>query len=71
VPEILVPAIARSDNRSYWRAGFNAVMITDTAEFRNPHYHSASDLPDTLDYASYTRVVMGLNGMLKALANRL
>jgi Zn-dependent M28 family amino/carboxypeptidase len=69
VPELLVPSIARSDNRSYWRAGFHAVMITDTAEFRNPHYHAGSDLPDTLDYPSYARVVMALNGMLKGLAN--
>jgi Zn-dependent M28 family amino/carboxypeptidase len=68
VPEILVPAIARSDNRSYWRAGFKAVMITDTAEFRNPHYHAAGDLPDTLDYPGFARVVMGLRGMLGALA---
>ncbi len=70
VPEMLVPSIARSDNRSYWRSGFHAVMITDTAEFRNPHYHADSDLPDTLDYPSYARVVMALGGMLKALANR-
>jgi Zn-dependent M28 family amino/carboxypeptidase len=68
VPEILVPAIARSDNRSYWRAGFRAVMITDTAEFRNPHYHAGSDLPDTLDYQGFARVVMGLRGMLASLA---
>ncbi len=69
VPEILVPSIARSDNRSYWRSRFNAVMITDTAEFRNPHYHAESDLPDTLDYPSYARVVMALKGMLEAMAN--
>jgi hypothetical protein len=69
VPEMLIPGVARSDNRSYWRAGFRAVMITDTAEFRNPHYHKDSDLPATLDYAAYARVVMGLGGMFKALAN--
>jgi len=40
-----------SDHYSYWLNGFSAFMLTDTAEFRNPHYHELSDTPDTLDYA--------------------
>jgi hypothetical protein len=40
----------RSDHAPFWRAGIPAVMWTDTSEFRNPHYHLASDTPDTLDY---------------------
>ena len=40
----------RSDHTPFWQAGIPAVMWTDTSEFRNPHYHLASDTPDTLDY---------------------
>jgi Peptidase family M28 len=40
----------RSDHAPFWRAGIPSVMWTDTAEFRNPHYHLASDTPETLDY---------------------
>jgi Zn-dependent M28 family amino/carboxypeptidase len=40
----------RSDHTPFWRAGIPCVMWTDTSEFRNPHYHRASDKPDTLDY---------------------
>jgi Zn-dependent M28 family amino/carboxypeptidase len=44
------PHLTRSDHAPFWRAGIPAVMWTDTSEFRNPHYHLASDTPDTLDY---------------------
>ncbi len=40
----------RSDHTPFWRAGISSIMWTDTSEFRNPHYHQASDTPDTLDY---------------------
>jgi len=40
---------ARSDHLPYWRAGIPALMLTDTAEFRNPNYHQASDTTETLD----------------------
>jgi Zn-dependent M28 family amino/carboxypeptidase len=40
----------RSDHAPFWKAGIPSVMWTDTSEFRNPHYHLASDTPDTLDY---------------------
>lgn len=43
--------VFRSDHASFWAAGIPAVMITDTANFRNPHYHTARDTADTLDYA--------------------
>jgi hypothetical protein len=46
-----------SDNRSYWQNNYDAVMITDTAYFRNKHYHRASDLPGTLDYDRMAKVV--------------
>ena len=44
------PHLLRSDHATFWRAGRPAVFWTDTAEFRNPHYHRSSDMPDTLDY---------------------
>jgi Zn-dependent M28 family amino/carboxypeptidase len=51
----------RSDHAPFWRAGIPALMWTDTAEFRNPHYHRDSDTPDTLDYdfiADVTRLAL-------------
>ncbi|MFH1141381.1 MAG: M20/M25/M40 family metallo-hydrolase [Chloroflexota bacterium] len=53
--------VFRSDHASFWAAGIPAVMITDTANFRNPHYHTARDTADTLDYAflcSVTRTLL-------------
>jgi len=49
--EKFVHHVKRSDHAPFWEAGYSAMMWTDTAEFRNPHYHRASDTPDTLDYA--------------------
>ena len=46
----LFPDLTRSDHFPFWRAGFRAVLWTDTGNFRNPHYHQASDTPSTLDY---------------------
>lgn len=55
-----MPGIALSDHSSYWAHGLSAVMITDTAYLRNPHYHEVSDLPDTLDYGAMGQVVTGV-----------
>jgi Zn-dependent M28 family amino/carboxypeptidase len=52
-----------SDHRSYWDSGFDAVMLTDTAYLRNPHYHTDRDVPDTLDYDSLALVVDGVFGV--------
>ena len=46
----------RSDHAPFWKAGIPSIMWTDTSEFRNPHYHLASDTPDTLDYDFMTQV---------------
>jgi hypothetical protein len=43
-----IPGVAWSDHRSFWRAGYPAVMITDTAFYRYPYYHTALDTPDKL-----------------------
>ena len=45
-----VHSICLSDNSSFWDYGYPALMITDTAFLRNPHYHLPTDTPDTLDY---------------------
>jgi Zn-dependent M28 family amino/carboxypeptidase len=50
-------ATRRSDNASFWSNGFPALMLTDTADLRNPHYHRATDTSRTLDYAFMAEVV--------------
>ena len=57
-----------SDHWSYAQFGYPALMVTDTAPFRNPFYHSEADLPDTVDTQSLARITLGLIGMLKDLA---
>jgi len=49
-----------SDHSSFWDRGYQALMITDTSFFRNPHYHQPTDTPDTLDYGFLTKVTMGV-----------
>jgi Zn-dependent M28 family amino/carboxypeptidase len=55
-----VPGVAWSDQVSFWRAGYPGVMVTDTAFYRYPHYHQASDTPDKIRYPEMARVVEGL-----------
>lgn len=47
---------ARSDHVNFWRAGLPAIQVTNTGNFRNPHYHRPSDTPDTLDYDTLARI---------------
>ncbi|MES2459723.1 MAG: M28 family peptidase [Armatimonadota bacterium] len=59
--EQMLPVLRRSDHAPFWRVGIPALQWTDTAEFRNPHYHGAGDTPETLDYAflaAVTRLVL-------------
>lgn len=64
-----VPGVALSDHLSFWRAGYRALMVTDTAYYRNPYYHTADDTPDRIDYASMARVTAGLVAAIADLAN--
>ena len=57
-----------SDHLSYWNQGFSALMITDTAFYRNPHYHSAGDTADRLDYARMAKVVQGIYAVIERFA---
>jgi hypothetical protein len=59
-----VPGVGWSDHWSFWQQGYPAVMVTDTAPFRYPHYHSTADTPDKLDYESMSRVVSGLQNVV-------
>jgi len=62
----VVPGISWSDHLAFWRHGFEAFMITDTAPYRYPYYHTSEDTPDKLDYLSFARVANGLFSMLAA-----
>ncbi len=55
-----IAGIDFSDHSSYWNEGFPAVMVTDTAFYRNPHYHQAGDTADRLDYESMAKVIQGV-----------
>ncbi|HSK42808.1 MAG TPA: M20/M25/M40 family metallo-hydrolase [Candidatus Binatia bacterium] len=59
-----VPGVGWSDHWSFWQEGYPAIMITDTAPFRNPNYHQPTDKPDTLNYERMARVVHGLVGVV-------
>lgn len=64
----LLPAVRLSDHSSFWDAGWPAVMITDTAFFRNPHYHTPGDRLETLDFGFMGRLVGSLELALDGLA---
>ena len=49
-----------SDHRNYWKRGFKAIMLTDTAFYRNRNYHSSTDSLETLDYKKMAEVVKGV-----------
>lgn len=55
-----IPGIDFSDHLNYWRYDIPAVMITDTAFYRNPHYHEKSDTLQTLDFDKMAEVVKGI-----------
>jgi hypothetical protein len=63
-----VPGVTWSDHWSFRRHGYPAVMVTDTAFNRYPHYHLPGDTPDKLDYERLARVTLGLAGVLRELA---
>jgi hypothetical protein len=64
-----LPGVGWSDQWAFWQNGYPAVMVTDTAPFRNPHYHTAGDTPGTLDHPRFARVVAGLERVVAGLAN--
>lgn len=63
----IVPVTRSSDHAPFWDAGYPAMMITDTAFLRNPHYHKGSDRLDTLDLDFMTRICAGLTAGIRSL----
>ncbi len=60
--------ITLSDHYCFWRQGFPAAMVTDTAFLRNEHYHQPTDTPDRLDYARLADTVLGLERTIVGLS---
>ena len=64
----IVPGVSWSDQISFWRRGYRALMVTDTSFYRYPYYHTPWDTPEKLDYEILARVTDGLFGALADLA---
>jgi hypothetical protein len=60
--------IGWSDHWSFWKQGYPAIMLTDTALFRYQQYHTQQDTPDKIDYARMARVVTGVSRTVSQLA---
>lgn len=63
-----VPGVSWSDHLSFWRQGYPALMVTDTAFYRYPYYHMATDTPERLNYPAMAEVTRGLCGAAADLA---
>ncbi len=66
----LLPDTRRSDHAAFWQYGYPAVMLTDTADFRNPHYHRPTDTLDTLDLHFMQRVATAVTAAALHLASK-
>jgi Zn-dependent M28 family amino/carboxypeptidase len=62
-----IPGVGWSDQWAFWQMGYPAIMFTDTAPFRYPHYHRETDTPDKLDYDRMARVVGGVQHVVEDL----
>jgi Zn-dependent M28 family amino/carboxypeptidase len=63
-----IPGIDFSDHLNYWEEGYPAMMVTDTAFYRNPNYHSAADTAEKLNYEKMAQVVVGVYAGVKELS---
>jgi hypothetical protein len=59
--------IGWSDHWSFWHLGYPAVMVTDTALYRYPHYHTPEDTPEKVDYEKLARITIGLEKTIRDL----
>lgn len=64
-----VPGVGWSDHWSFWEAGYPAVMVTDTAPFRYPWYHTPHDTVDKLSFGRLAAVVDGFEPVIRSLAS--
>jgi len=62
------PGIGYSDHWSFWQHGYSALMVTDSAMFRYPYYHTPQDTPEKVDYQRLARVTEGLGRMVEEFA---
>ena len=62
-----IPGVDWSDQRSFWEQGYRALMITDTALYRYPYYHTAQDTPDKVDHERLARVTRALERTFRTL----
>lgn len=67
LPDVL-PGVGWSDHWSFWQAGYPAMMVTDTAPYRYPWYHTSDDTPDKISIDRLSEVVDGLEHVVTALA---
>ena len=65
-----LPATRRSDHAPFWDEGYSALLVTDTADLRNPHYHKDSDRIETLDIAMMAAIAIGLTNYLTSVSRR-
>ena len=65
----MIPGARWSDHWAFWEEGFPAVMVTDTALFRYPGYHSNADRPEFVQCERMARVVSGLHVVIAEMAN--
>jgi hypothetical protein len=65
-----IPGIAWSDQWSFWKQGYQAIMVTDTAPFRYPYYHLQTDTYEKLNYEHFARVVYGFELIIKSLVRK-
>jgi hypothetical protein len=65
-----IPGVSWSDQWSFWQHGYPAIMVTDTAPFRYPYYHSSNDTPDKLDYDRFALVVSGMEKVIEDLVTQ-
>ncbi len=63
-----LPGVGWSDHWSFWQQGYPAIMVTDTALFRYPYYHTPQDTVDHLDFDRMARAVGGVRHVIDALA---
>jgi hypothetical protein len=63
-----IMGVSWSDQWSFWQQGYPGIMVTDTAPFRYPYYHTSDDTPDKVNYDRLARVVVGLEGAIADLS---
>lgn len=67
-PPGVLPGVGWSDHWAFWQEGYPGIMVTDTATFRNPYYHTPLDAPDSLNYEAMARVTDGLRLVIEDFA---